>query len=232
MRDPGAPTFELCAETLEACEAARSGGADRVELCVNLSLDGTTPPEWMVAQAVVRSGLPVHVLVRPEADDFRYRRETFLRMQDEVRRARAMGAAGVVAGVLRDDGTVAVDAMQELVGLAAPLPMEFHRAFDRTPDLYEALEHVIAAGCRRVLTSGGAADVMAGAGTLAALELQADGRVEVAAGGGLRVPNAAKLATQWTGRHYHGSLGGAGDGAEALAGRIRKVVSALRDPVA
>ena len=59
------PTFELCAETLDACTSAKLGGANRIELCVNLHLDGTTPPPAMIARAVAESGLPVHVLVRP-----------------------------------------------------------------------------------------------------------------------------------------------------------------------
>ncbi|WP_419805031.1 copper homeostasis protein CutC [Terriglobus sp.] len=221
-------TFELCAETVEACEAARLGGADRIELCVHLKVDGLTPPQEMIARAVADSGLRVHVLVRPEADDFRYRREVFARMRAEVVRAKELGAAGVVAGVLNEDRTVAVEAMRELVELAAPLPVEFHRAFDRTPDLCRALEDVIAAGCGRVLTSGGAADVMEGAAALSGLVRQAAGRIEIAAGGGLRVENAGRLAAMCPGLHYHGTLGGAADGVDALAGRVRQVVAALR----
>jgi copper homeostasis protein len=217
------PTFELCAETLEACEAARLGGADRVELCVNLHLDGTTPPDAMIAAAVGTCGLPVHVLVRPEADDFVFRPAVFAWTRDEVVRTKELGAAGVVVGVLNADRTVAMDAMRELVELARPLPVEFHRAFDRTPDLSAALEDVIAAGCTRVLTSGGAPDVFAGAPVLDALVRQAAGRIEIAAGGGLRVSNAGALAKSWAGRHYHGSLGGAADGVPALAERVRRV---------
>lgn len=225
------PTFELCAETMEACKAARLGGADRVELCVNLYLDGTTPPDRMIAEAVRVAGVPVHVLLRPEADDFVYRTEVFARIRAELLRAKVLGAAGVVVGVLNrernGDRTVLVAAMRELVELAAPLPVEFHRAFDRTPDLSRALEDAIAAGCTRVLTSGGAATVIEGAAALAALVQQASGRIEIAAGGGLRVANAAELAAAWPGRHYHGSLGGAADGVEALAGRVRQVIAAL-----
>lgn len=217
------PTFELCAETLEACEAARLGGADRVELCVNLHLDGTTPPDAMITAVVETCGLPVHVLVRPEADDFVFRPAVFAWIRDEVVRAKELGAAGVVVGVLNADRTVAVEAMHELVQLASPLPVEFHRAFDRTPDLSAALEDVIAAGCTRVLTSGGAPDVIAGAPVLDALVRQAAGRIEIAAGGGLRVSNAGVLAKSWSGRHYHGSLGGAADGVLALAERVRRV---------
>ena len=80
----------------------------------------------------------------------------------------------------------AQDLDRELVELAAGLEVTFHRAFDQTPSLEEALEDVIEAGCGRVLTSGGASDVMAGAENLRQLGAQARGRIAVAAGGGLR----------------------------------------------
>lgn len=228
-RTGGEPSFELCAETLDACEAAVLGGADRIELCVHLELDGLTPPAAMIVRAVALAELPVHILLRPEPDDFIYRRETFQQIRAGVLQARAQGVAGVVAGILQPDRTVAIEPMRELVELARPLPVEFHRAFDRTPDLAAALEAVIAAGCARVLTSGGAPDVIVGAEALATLVQRAGDRIEIAAGGGLRISNAAQLAASWTGRHYHGSLGGAADVIAALTSRVREVLSTLRN---
>lgn len=220
-------TFELCAETLDACKAANEGGADRIELCVNLQLDGTTPPPEMIARAVELSHLPVHILLRPVADDFVYNAQTFAVIREDLLQAKQLGAAGVIAGVLNPDRTVAVGAMQELVALASPLPLEFHRAFDRTPNLAQALEDVIASGCARVLTSGGAPDVIAGARQLTELVAQAGQRVEIAAGGGLRTGNAGTLAALWAGLHFHGSLGGAADGVAALRERIRHTIELL-----
>ena len=228
MAHHATPTFELCAETLEGCEAARTGGADRIELCVSLDRDGLTPPDALVAAAVQRSGLPVHVLLRPEADDFIYRELIVQQIRADIVRLKRMGIAGVVVGVLQPDRTVASSVLRELVQLARPLPVEFHRAFDRTPDLLQALEDVIATGCTRILTSGGADNVIDGAEALTSLVRHARGRVEIAAGGGLRVDNAAELAARWPGQHVHGSLGGAGDGTAALSDRIRSVVAAVR----
>ncbi|MBE7182334.1 MAG: hypothetical protein INR71_14215, partial [Terriglobus roseus] len=119
--------------------------------------------------------------------------------------------------------------MREVVELAAPLPVEFHRAFDRLADLGRGLDDVIASGCTRVLTSGGAADVIAGATMLDQLVQRAAGRIEVAAGGGLRIDNAQKMIGQWRGRHYHGSLGGAADGVDALTDRVRRLVAVLHE---
>ena len=201
-----APIFELCAETLSACLAARDGGADRIELCSALDLDGLTPSHGLIREAVRLSTLPVHVLLRPRAGGFVYTQEEFAILRDDLRHALSLGVAGFALGVLHPDGTVDIDRTQELVALAAGREITFHRAFDRTPSLAEALEDVICAGCHRVLTSGGAPDIVSGTPMLRQLVEQARGRIAVAAGGGLRLENAAAVVTGSRVPHVHGSL--------------------------
>jgi copper homeostasis protein len=198
--------FELCAESLQACLAAREGGADRIELCTALSLGGLTPSHGLTHAAVLRSGLPVHVLLRPRSGDFHYTDDEFCLMREDLLHARSLGAKGFVLGILRTNGTVDTERTRELVELAAPLETTFHRAFDYTISLDEALEDIIATGCRRVLTSGGEPDVLAGANRLARLVEIADGRIDIAVGGGLRIKDAAALAQTTGASHFHGSL--------------------------
>lgn len=202
----GTIIFELCAETMQACVAARDGGADRIELCSALSEDGLTPSHGLLQEAIAQSGLPVHGLVRPRGGDFVYSPAEIAVMQRDILHMRELGAAGVVLGLLHRDATVDVEATRRLVQLARPLKVTFHRAFDGTPSLEEALEDVIAAGCDRVLTSGGRSDALQGADVLARLVLQAGDRIEVAIGGGLRLANAAELALRTGASSFHGSL--------------------------
>ena len=202
----GTIIFELCAETMQACVAARNGGADRIELCSALSVDGLTPSHGLLQEAIAQSGLPVHGLVRPRAGDFAYSPAEIAVMQRDILHMRELGAAGVVLGLLHRDATVDVEATRRLVQLARPLKVTFHRAFDGTPSLEDALEDVIAAGCDRVLTSGGRSDALQGADVLARLVLQAGDRIEVAIGGGLRLANAAELALRTGASSFHGSL--------------------------
>lgn len=198
-------TFELCAESLEACLVASKGGANRIELCSALSEDGLTPSHALIRAAVQRSGLPVYVLLRPRGGDFLYDADEFALMQDDLQHARDLGASGFALGILRANSRVDVERTRELVKLAAPLEVTFHRAFDVTPSLEEALEDVISSGCRRVLTSGGACDVVAGSASLARLVERAAGRIEVAVGGGLRLENAASVARATKAVSFHGS---------------------------
>jgi len=198
--------FELCAETLDACLAARDGGASRIELCSGLSEGGITPSHGLVRAAIAQSGLPVHVLIRPRGGDFLYSAAELAVMRDDIAHVKSLGAAGVVLGVLAPEGTVDIAATCSLVELARPMRVTFHRAFDATPSLAAALEDVIATGCDRVLTSGGERDVVAGAPALAELVRQARGRIDIAAGGGLRLQNAASLSRITGAMHFHGSL--------------------------
>jgi copper homeostasis protein len=198
--------FELCAETIDACIAARDGGADRIELCSALSEGGLTPSHGLARAAIERSGLPVHTLIRPRGGDFLYSASEVSVMADDIAHMKQLGAAGVVLGILHPDGTVDRGRTRALVELARPMPVTFHRAFDATPSLPDALEEVIAIGCDRVLTSGGQRDVIAGASCLASLVQQSAGRIQVAAGGGLRLQNAASLARLTGATHFHGSL--------------------------
>ena len=198
--------FELCAESVEAGLAARDGGAGRIELCSALSEGGLTPSHGLVCEVVERSGLPVHVMVRPRGGDFVYSDEEFAVMRRDVGHLRSLGVAGLVFGLLHGDRSVDVKRTAELVTLAGPLEVTFHRAFDHAGNLSEALEDVIRAGCRRVLTSGGENDVETGAASLALLVKQAAGRIEIAVGGGLRLQNAAALARATGAQHFHGSL--------------------------
>lgn len=185
--------LEICAETLQACVAARDGGADRIELCSGLSEGGLTPSHGLIRRAMLESKLPIHVMLRPRGGDFVYSASEFDAICADLEHAARLGAAGVVCGILREDNTVDERRTSMLVKLAGPMEVTFHRAFDETPDLARALEDVISCGCGRVLSSGAKPTAGEGESTLAALVQRAYGRIRIAAGGGITVQSAASL---------------------------------------
>jgi copper homeostasis protein len=228
--------FELCAETLGAALAGERGGAARIELCSELRIGGITPSEALIAATLQAVAIPVHVLIRPRGGDFVYSDEEFERMRRQVDWVRKAGAAGVVLGVLLADGRVDVARSRELVECARPMRVTFHRAFDETPDLAEALEAVIETGADCLLTSGGAQDVLTGAAQIARLVEQARGRIQIMAGGGLRLGNMADVLARTGVGWLHGSLkrrsGGdaeqAGAGDAVLEADVRAAAGLLR----
>lgn len=198
--------IEVCVETLEAARAAEAGGASRVELCAGLTVGGVTPLSELLAATVKSIRIPVRVIIRPRGGDFVYSAEEFERMLQQVDEAKTAGAAGVVVGVLRADGSVDVERSRALVERARPLGATFHRAFDETRNLDEALEAVLATGAEYLLTSGGQADVLAGAEAIARLHRGAGDRMAVMAGGGLRLTNLSEVVRRTGVTHLHGSF--------------------------
>jgi copper homeostasis protein len=224
-------TFELCAPSLAAAIAADRGGADRIELCTNLSVGGVTPDAALLGAVVRAISIPVYVLIRPRAGDFVFTTEEFAQMRGRIEQVKAAGARGVALGVLLPDSRVDVERSRELTEVARPMRVTFHRAFDVTPDLEEALEAVIETGADSVLTSGGASDVLTGAEAIARLRRQAGTRIEVMAGGGLRLGNVEEVLSRTGVSCLHGSLSSGMNGAGAphiLEQDIREAVRILK----
>jgi copper homeostasis protein len=176
---------EICVADVESAIAAEVGGADRVELCENLAIGGTTPSAGTIAEVCRWLSIPVHVLIRPRAGDFVYSDRELAIMRHDIEVAKSLGAAGVVLGVLTDAATIDRDRTAALVALARPLSVAFHKAIDQTQDLLAELDALIVLGVDRVLTSGGRPTALEGIETVAELVQRAGDRIAVMAGGRL-----------------------------------------------
>lgn len=221
--------LEICVDSVESARAAASGGADRIELCAALEVGGLTPSADLLRAVRAAVEIDVVSMVRPRAGDFVYAPADLDRMRAEIEHAGALGADGVVLGVLLADGSVDVPAMKWLVEAARPMQVTFHRAFDAAENLERALEQVIAAGADRILTSGAGLSAVQASGNIKRLVERARGRVSILAGGGVRQGNVRELVLATGVSEVHSSLGfGDGDGAahsSAGAGSGRSVKS-------
>jgi copper homeostasis protein len=197
---------EAAVETLEDALAAKRAGADRIELCANLGVGGTTPGAGLIASVVQQVNHPVFVMIRPRGGDFVYAADEIDAMIEDIDRARPLGIAGIVTGALRSDGSVDVESMRRLMSPAAGLPVTFHRAFDVVGNRTEALEQVIDLGASRVLTSGGAATAFEGASAIAMLVDQAGERISIIAGGTIRDHNVRDVIARTGVREVHARL--------------------------
>lgn len=176
---------EICVSDVASAMAAQAGGASRVELCGDLAAGGTTPSAGAIALSCRHLSIPVHVLIRPRAGDFVYSELELAVMRHDIEVAKALGAAGIVIGVLTASGTIDRERTASLAALARPLSLTFHKAFDQVSDYLEALDTLVDLGFDRVLTSGGRPTALEGAQILAALVERAAGRLIIMAGGRL-----------------------------------------------
>lgn len=189
--------LEACVNSAISAIEAQRGGADRVELCENMTDGGCTPSAGTIGHAVTNLSIPVFVMIRPRGADFCYSDAEFDIMKEDVSRAREYGAAGVVFGILKPDGTMDSERMADLVRLARPMGITCHRAFDMTRDPFEALDALIALGIDRVLTSGQTDSALLGAPLIRKLIEHSAGRIIVMPGHGIKEHNLeqAILAT-------------------------------------
>lgn len=187
------PLLEVCCGDLRAAQEAYRGGAQRIELCSALSLDGLTPSAGLMAEARKLEGLRLHVLIRPREGNFVYSAEEFELMRRDIAIARDLGADGVVIGALTPDGDIDVDPLQKLMAEAKGLQVTFHRAFDYCRNPQKALEQIIALGCTRLLTSGQQPSAEAGIPLIQALVTQAAGRILIMPGAGVNERNARHI---------------------------------------
>ena len=197
--------IEICCGSIQSAANAKAAGATRIELCQNLNEGGTTPSYATIKQCVEDLHLDVFVLVRPRPGDFVYNDVEIQNMLEDVRICKELGVAGVVVGFLHPDGSIDTELTRRFVEAAAPVPVTFHRAFDRCKDWRKSLEEVIACGCKRILTSGCQPTAMEGKETLKELVRLAGDRITILVGSGVRPDNARALVEFTHAKEIHGS---------------------------
>ena len=223
--------LEISVESVEAATAAERGGADRIELCSNLREGGTTPSAELRRVARARLRVPIFIMVRPRAGDFVYSESEFEEMTQEIAAAKECEMDGVVLGLLDAQGSVDVGRTRQLVELARPLPVTFHRAFDETRDLQVALEAVISAGATRLLTSGGKPSAPEALEPLAELVEKAGKRIVVMPGSGIHADNIKEVVKKTGAREYHAGLSSVvarpAENLQAFEEAVRQLAAAL-----
>ena len=189
--------YEICVDSAAGVRAAKSAGANRVELCADLLEGGITPSRGMMRQARVTADIGLHVIVRPRGGDFLFDDDEFAIMRSDIETAKAEGADGVVIGLLTRAGEVDTVRTRELISLARPLSvLQFHHPSVRhDPRNYpfDALGALIELGVDRVLTSGQEATVLEGLPMVAELVRRAENRIVVMPGGGITSRNVERI---------------------------------------
>ena len=208
--------IEIATSDFLTTKAAVEGGADRIELCANLAEGGTTPSYGQIKKCREAFDTLIYPIIRPRGGDFLYNKDEFAIIRNDIRLCKELGCDGIVIGLLNMDGTIDLARTAELVELAYPLGVTFHRAFDRCKEPFEALEQLIEAGCERMLTSGQQLSVHSPQSIvnskaielIAGLNRVANNRITIMPGSGVRKENIRLLAEETGCTEFHSSLRG------------------------
>ncbi len=198
-------TLEICAGSLRSALAAQEGGADRVELCDNLSEGGTTPSYGLIKTCRSLLKIPVFPIIRPRGGNFVYSNAEFDVMKQDIRCCLELGCEGVVFGILRSDGSIDTERCSELVSISGNMQLTFHRAFDRCIDRDKGLEDLIIMGFHRVLTSGGKDYAEEAIPELERLVRQSKNRISIMPGSGITSQNLLKILRKTGAFEFHSS---------------------------
>ena len=197
--------IEIACFNLESALIAQKAGADRVELCADMLVGGTTPIIETIQQARKHLTIDLYVMIRPRGGNFVCSEAEFEQMKLEIETIKKLGVNGFVFGILNKDKTINIEQNKALLELAKPFPCTFHRAFDEVLNVDKALEDVISCGFSTILTSGTFPNVMEGKEVLKQLVNQAKNRIEIMPGGGLRSTNISEINEMVDANWYHSS---------------------------
>lgn len=197
--------LEICANSIQSALIAQEAGAKRIELCENLNEGGTTPSFGTIYEARKHLHINLFVLIRPRPGDFLYTKEEFEIMKSDIEVCKKLSCDGIVVGLLTKDGEVDYERTQELVKLASPMGVTFHRAFDRCNDPFKALEVIINTGCERILTSGLKNSALEAIELIKTLVEKAGDRISIMPGAGINSTNILELKNITKAKEYHSS---------------------------
>ncbi len=195
--------LEICVDTVESAIAAQEAGADRVELCDNLTEGGTTPGPGTIASARSNLTIAINVIIRPRGGDFLYTDLEYDIMRRDIEYCGELGIDGIVLGMLRSNGEIDIERTARLIELAQPMSATFHRAFDMCPDPMKGLEDVINAGADRLLTSGQKDKAADGIELISELVKKAGNRIIIMPGSGINNSNISMIARTSGAGEFH-----------------------------
>ncbi|MGP3999032.1 copper homeostasis protein CutC [Streptomyces sp. 8N706] len=190
------PILEVVALNAEDAIAARSGGADRLELVTDMAADGLTPSREVFAEVRAAVDLPLRVMLRSDPG---FSAEGVHGLCARAEELLAEGADEFVLGFLDHDGHPDLVAVETLVAVIEGCGWTFHRAIDRTRHRDAARKQLAGLpGLDTFLTAGSAAGVDEGLPTLlaeAARSGEPGYEARLMVGGGLRLDHVSTLRT-------------------------------------
>ena len=195
---------EVCVESFSEALAAEKRGADRIELCDNLYLGGTTPSYGTIKMAMEKLTIPAFPIIRPRGGDFCYSKEEIEIMKEDIKVCKSLGAKGVVLGVLTADNKVDFETLKELVDLASPMEVTFHKAVDELENPVEVIDRFVEIGVKRILSSGTKETALEGKDILNAMIKKADNRIIILIAGKVTSDNFEEVAAAIPSTEYHG----------------------------
>ncbi len=199
------PLKEACVESLKEAIRAEQLGADRLELCGRLDLDGISPSKELVEQVLGAVQIPIRVMVRPRAGGFVYTEAEKRQCFDEIRLLKKMGIEGIVIGALNHGKELDIPFLMDCFAKAKPLKMTIHKAIDVTANPVLSVQMMVDSGYTgSILTSGGAKTALEGLPVLGKMLQCAGKQIEIIPAGRITSKKLESIHKALGATIYHG----------------------------
>ena len=197
---------EACVESFEKALEAQNNGADRIELCENLSVGGTTPSYGTVKICLEKLNIPIFPMIRARGGNFVYSKDEIEIMKEDIKVFKDLGVKGLVLGCLTSDNKIDLELTKTLVDLAYPMEVTFHKAIDEISNPLDYIEDLVNIGIKRILTSGGKATALEGKDLINDMIKKSNGRLKIVVAGKVTKENLNELSNLISADEFHGKL--------------------------
>ena len=197
---------EACVESFEKALEAQSNGANRIELCENLAVGGTTPSYGTVKICLEKLNIPIFPMIRARGGNFVYSKDEIKIMKEDIKIFKELGVKGVVLGCLTSDNKIDLELTKELVDLAYPMEVTFHKSIDEILNPLDYIDDLVNIGIKRILTSGGKATALEGKDLINEMIKKSNGRLKIVVAGKVTKGNLNGLSNLISADEFHGKL--------------------------
>ena len=197
---------EACVESFEKALEAQNNGANRIELCENLAVGGTTPSYGTVKVCLEKLDIPIFPMIRARGGNFIYSKDEIEIMKEDIKIFKELGVKGVVLGCLISNNKIDLELTKELVYLAYPMEVTFHKAIDEIQNPLDYIDDLVNIGIKRILTSGGKATALEGKDLINEMIKKSNGRLKIVVAGKVTKENLNGLSNLISANEFHGKL--------------------------
>ena len=197
---------EACVESFEKALEAQNQGANRIELCENLIVGGTTPSYGTVKVCLEKLNIPIFPMIRARGGNFIYSKDEIEIMKEDIKIFKELGVKGLVLGCLTSDNKIDLELTKELVDLAYPMEVTFHKAIDEIQNPLDYIDDLVNIGIKRILTSGGKATALEGKDLINEIIKKSNERLKIVVAGKVTKENLNELSNLISSDEFHGKL--------------------------
>ena len=197
---------EACVESFEKALETQNNGANRIELCENLAVGGTTPSYGTVKICLEKLNIPIFPMIRARGGNFVYSKDEIEIMKEDIKIFKELGVKGVVLGCLTSDNKIDLELTKELVDLAYPMEVTFHKAIDEILNPLDYIDDLVNIGIKRILTSGGKVTALEGKDLINEMIKKSNGRLKIVVAGKVTKENLNGLSNLISANEFHGKL--------------------------